>query len=147
VQTRPGHPRPIRDGLFAEDEQGNPYLRGGRCRACERLQFPIATTCPACGGADIEDVRLADHGTLWGWTAVTAPPPGYLGAVPFGFGVVELADGLRVVTRIEEPDPSRLEFGMPMQLALVELAAPDADGPFTTYTFVPTSPNALGGAP
>jgi uncharacterized OB-fold protein len=66
--------------------------------------------------------------------------------VPFGFGVVELADGLRVITRIEEPDPSRLEFGMPMTLTLVELTGPDAQQPVTTYTFVPTSPDALGDA-
>ena len=129
---------PVHEGLFAEDEQGKPYLRGGRCGACGRLQFPMASTCPACGGDAIEAVRLADRGTLWGWTAVTAPPPGYLGDVPFGFGVVELTDGLRVITRIEEPDPSRLEFGMPMTLALVELDGPEADAPATTYTFLPS---------
>ncbi len=132
---------PVHDGLFARDADGRPHLVGGRCAACGRLQFPLASTCPACGSSDVERVRLADHGTLWGWTAVTAPPPGYLGEVPYGFGVVELADGLRVVTRIEEPDPSRLEFGMPMRLALVELGGPtdgaDAPSPVTTYTFVP----------
>jgi uncharacterized OB-fold protein len=132
----------VHEGLFGEDDQGNPYLRGGRCGACGRLQFPLASTCPACGSGEVEAVRLADHGTLWGWTAVTAPPPGYLGDVPFGFGVVELADGLRVITRIEEPDPSRLEFGMSMTLALVELDGPGGeapDTPVTTYTFLPTS--------
>jgi uncharacterized OB-fold protein len=129
--------RPVQEGLFGEDERGNAYLVGGRCGACARLQFPLATTCPACGGADIEATRLADHGTLWGWTAVTAPPPGYLGDVPFGFGVVELADGLRVITRLEEPDPARLDFGMPMKLAVVPLGPDEHDEVVTTYTFVP----------
>jgi uncharacterized OB-fold protein len=131
------HARPVHDRLFDEDDEGNAYLRGGRCGACGRLQFPLASTCPACGRDSIEEVRLADHGTLWGWTAVTAPPPGYIGGVPFGFGVVELADGLRVITRIEEPDPSKLEFGMPMKLALVELDGSGDEAPVTTYTFVP----------
>ena len=131
-------------------EHGAAYLRGGRCGACGRLQFPLASTCPACGGADVEEVRLADHGSLWGWTAVTAPPPGYLGDVPYGFGVVELADGLRVITRIEEPDPTRLEFGMPMQLVLVQLdgsrdGRDAAESPVTTYSFAPST--AKGGAP
>jgi uncharacterized OB-fold protein len=141
----------VHEGLFDEDDQGKPYLLGGRCGACARLQFPLASTCPACGSGEIEAVRLADHGTLWGWTAVTAPPPGYLGEVPYGFGVVELADGLRVITRIEEPDPSKLEFGMPMKLALVELDGSGAGGaggaeaasPVTTYTFLPTPSPAL----
>ena len=128
--------RPVHEGLFARDERGDPYLLGSRCAACGRLQFPTATSCPACGNGEIETVRLPSDGTLWGWTAVTAPPPGYLGEVPFGFGVVELTDGLRIITRIEEPDPERLEYGMPMQLTLVDLG-PDGDGePVTTYSFV-----------
>jgi uncharacterized OB-fold protein len=129
--------KPVHEGLFRQDEQGRPYLVGGQCRGCSRLQFPATSTCPACGGDAIETVRLADRGTLWGWTAVTSSPPGYLGEVPFGFGVVELSGGLRVITRIEEPDPERLAFGMPMQLELVELG-PDADGDVvTTYSFAP----------
>ena len=46
------------------------------------------------------------------WTAVTAAPPGYTGAVPFGFGVVELTrERLRVVTRLTEADPAALDVG------------------------------------
>ncbi len=57
--------------------------------------------------------------------------------MPFGFGVVELADGLRVVTRLEEPDPSRLEFGMPVKLAIVPLGTDDDGEAVCTYSFVP----------
>jgi uncharacterized OB-fold protein len=55
---------------------------------------------------------------LWAWTAVTAAPPGYRGTVPFGFGVVELDDKVRVITRLTESDPRALEFGQPMRLVL-----------------------------
>jgi len=129
--------KPVRDGLFGEDEHGKPFLLGGRCRACERLQFPLQSTCPGCGGGEIDEARLSDHGTLWGWTAVTAPPPGYLGDTPFGFGVVELPEGLRLISRIEETDPGRLAFGMPVALVLVELGADDAGEMLTTYSFIP----------
>lgn len=131
--------KPVHEGLFASDERGDPHLVGGRCGSCGRLQFPTASTCPRCGSSDVDRVPLSRDGTLWGWTAVTAPPPGYLGEVPFGFGVVELADGLRVITRIEEPDPTRLEFGMPMRLTLVELGADDDGDTVTTYSFAPVA--------
>jgi len=94
-------------------------LVGGRCRECARHHFPLLATCPYCAAPDgIERVALPSTGTLWGWTAVTASPPGYEGPVPYGFGVVELPVGLRVITRITEPDPSRLHFGQPMHLVV-----------------------------
>ena len=60
---------------------------------------------------------------MWAWTAVNAPPPGYEGEVPYGFGVVELpADGLRVVTRLTVADPSALAFGQPMRFSVVAVS-------------------------
>jgi hypothetical protein len=53
---------------------------------------------------------------------VTAAPPGYAGPVPYGFGVVELVhEQLRVITRLCESDPGRLEFGQPLTLVADEL--------------------------
>ena len=60
--------------------------------------------CPYTGAADVEPVEFSHAATLWGWTAVTAPPPGYEGDVPYGFGVVELVhEQLRLITRLTDP--------------------------------------------
>jgi hypothetical protein len=119
---------PVRDGLFTDDG-----LSGGECGACRARHFPLAGICPWCGGDEIAAVTLGRAGTLWAWTAVTAPPPGYNGEVPYGFGVVTLAeDGLRVVTRLTEPDPTRLHAGMAMRFTVVAL-----DEHTTTYAFAP----------
>jgi uncharacterized OB-fold protein len=78
--------------------------------------------CPYRGADDVERVLLSRDATLWAWTAVTAAPPGYEGPVPYGFGIVELTrERLRIVTRLTEPDPSRLAFGQPMTLVADEL--------------------------
>jgi uncharacterized OB-fold protein len=72
---------------------------------------------------------------------VTARPPGYEGVVPYGFGVVELPEGIRVITLLTESDPARLEAGQAMRLTTVELETrTDDDGsPATvlTYAFEP----------
>jgi uncharacterized OB-fold protein len=84
----------------------------------------------------VTDVELARTGTLWAWTAVTAAPPGYEGEVPFGFGVVELDDdGLRVVTRLTEAEPSSLVFGQRMKLVTMTLA--QDGGSIQTWAFAP----------
>jgi uncharacterized protein len=124
--------RPVREGLFTDT-----HLVGGRCGGCEHYHFPAAEICPYCGSDDIAIVELSDTGTLWGWTAVTASPPRYGGEVPFGFGVVELPEGIRVITRVEEADPARLSFGMPVRFALTPLHTDDDGDQVVTYTFVP----------
>jgi uncharacterized protein len=124
--------RPVREGLFTDR-----HLVGGRCGACERYHFPTAGICPYCGSDDTASVELSDTGTLWGWTAVTAAALGFRGEVPFGFGVVELPEGIRVISRIEETDPARLSFGMPVRFALAPLHTDDDGAQVVTYAFVP----------
>ena len=80
-------------------------------------------------------MTLSDAGSLWAWTAVNAPPPGYRGGVPFGFGVVELPEGIRVITRLTEADPARLRRGQAMRLEIVPLHQDDAGRPVVTYAF------------
>ena len=84
----------------------------------------------------MDDIELSATGVLWAWTAVTAPPPGYEGPVPYGFGVVELPEGIRVITRLAEPDPAKLEFGQAMELVLEPIARDD-DHTVLTYAFAP----------
>lgn len=121
---------PVHEGLFTLDP---PRLLGARCGACGHHHFPRLAQCPYCGSPDVTAVELSDHGTLWGWTEVTAPPPGYRGEVPFGFGVVELPEGLRVITRLAAP-VADYSFGQPMHLRLATLH--DEDGtPVVTWEF------------
>jgi uncharacterized OB-fold protein len=125
--------RPVQAGLFQTDP---PALLGTRCDDCGRHAFPRTSTCPYCGTANVTDVLLAATGTLWGWTAVTTAPPGYRGDVPFGFGIVELPEGLRVITRLAAPVDG-YTFGLPMALRIVPLHT-DEDGTVVqTWEFAP----------
>jgi uncharacterized protein len=112
----------IAEGLFDLDAGGAITLVGGYSPTSGRFHFPLLDTCPYSGATDVERVALSREATLWAWTAVTAPPPGYDGPVPFGFGVVELvAERLRIVTRLRQSDPSSLTFGQAMSLVADEL--------------------------
>jgi uncharacterized OB-fold protein len=57
--------------------------------------------------------------------------------VPFGFGVVELPERIRVITRITEADPARLRRGQVMRLEIVPLRRGEDDQPVVTYAFGP----------
>jgi len=124
----------VREGLFTDGDQ--PALLGSRCQSCGAHHFPRHDTCPYCSAEDAMAVELSRSGTLWAWTAVTAAPPGYEGPVPYGFGVVELPEGVRVITRLTESDPAKLTQGQAMRLVLDPLVD-DAERNVITYAFAP----------
>jgi scaffold protein (connect acetoacetyl-CoA thiolase and HMG-CoA synthase) len=125
--------RAVQDGLFQVDPPG---LLGTRCEACGNHAFPQTAVCPYCGSASVTHVVLSANGTLWLWTTVSTPPPGYLGSVPFGFGVVELPEGVRVITRLGVPDDSFVE-GLPVSLQIVPLHVGDDGVMVETWEFAP----------
>jgi uncharacterized OB-fold protein len=128
--------RPIAPGLFADGPDG-PRLLAGRCGACGKPHFPVGPVCPYCGADGCREERAGPDGRLWLYTAVASRPPGYTGAVPYGFGVVELPGGLRVISRLTEHRLERLRPGLAMRLVL-ETLHDDADGrPVVTYAFRP----------
>jgi len=126
---------PVREGLFTTDAEGATRLIGGRCRGCGEHHFPRASTCPYCAGDEVDEVLLSPDGSLWAWTAVTAPPPGYRGEVPYGFGVVELPEGVRVIARLTEADPADLTFRQSVRAVAVPLHTDDEGRTVVTYAF------------
>ena len=113
-----------------------PALFGTHCAQCGEYSFPRLDQCPYCGSEGVEPAQLSDHGTLWGWTTVLTPPPGYRGNLPFGFGVVELPEGVRVVTRLTVPDDS-WQFGQAMALRIVVLHTDERGDDILTWEFTP----------
>jgi uncharacterized OB-fold protein len=127
----------VHTGLFSDGDA--PTLLGSRCTACGAHHFPRHDTCPYCSTEDPVPMEFTGPGTLWAWTAVTSPPPGYQGDVPYGVGVVELPEGIRIITRLTESDPAALVAGQAMELRIVSLQV-DAEGnDVVTYAFAPSS--------
>lgn len=126
----------LKEGLFTlPDDPHAARLIGGRCSACSRFNFPAQTVCPYCSCDGCETVSLSARGVVEVSTTVVNRPPGYEGAVPFGFGVVELPEGIRIISRIRNPERSRP--GSQVRLVLETLYT-DAEGrEIVTYAFAP----------
>jgi uncharacterized OB-fold protein len=99
--------------------------------------------CPRCSGGAMTDLLLPRRGTLVAWTTQGFPPGApYAGPtgkdfVPFGMGLVQLGDAIRVEGRLTENDPARLQFGQAVELTMVPLTT-DADGDeVMTFAFRP----------
>jgi hypothetical protein len=110
---------PIRDGLLDGDlgDLERVRLHGTRCRRCGEVSLGRNPVCPNCGSEDVEGVTLGGEGTLWTYTVVRNRPPGdYKGPdpfVPFALGLVELADGIRVLSPLAVAIDA-VKIGMPL---------------------------------
>jgi len=127
---------PLKQGLLTSvDPDADPRLVGARCLDCGELQFPASDSCPYCSSSRCEAHALGSRGTLYVYTAVEKPPPGYRGKTPYGFGVVELPEGIRVISRLTESRPARLAFGLPMRLVLEDLFVDDQGNTVVGWAF------------
>ena len=120
-----------------------PQLIGSRCAACAAITFPEQPSCPRCGGCDMERHLLPRRGTLWSWTTQEfLPKEPYAGGEsqetfrPFGVGVVQLGDEVRVESRLTEGDPSKLRIGGEMELTIIPFRI-DGDNEVVTFAFKP----------
>jgi uncharacterized OB-fold protein len=121
-----------------------PQLIGGRCTACEAVTFPVQLSCARCGSVDVERHLLPRRGTLWTFTTQEfLPKEPYAGGetaetfVPYGVGLVQLGDEVRVEGRLTESEPAELRIGMAMELVVVPFRV-DSDGTeVMTFAFEP----------
>ena len=57
--------------------------------------------------------------------------------VPFGVGLVQLDDVIRVEGRLTENDPAKLQFGQKVELTMVPFATDDDGNEIVTFAFQP----------
>jgi uncharacterized protein len=77
-----------------------------RCRECGRSRFPFLPSCPWCACASFDVTESTGRGVVYSYvTAYVAVSPGYSGPLPYTVATVELAEGPRVLGRIESPGP------------------------------------------
>lgn len=123
----------------------DPQLIGGRCAECGSVTFPQPPSCARCGSTSVESHPLPRRGTLWTFTTQGfLPKEPYAGGEtpetfqPFGVGIVELGDVVRVESRLTEADPGRLRIGMEMELRIVPFRTDDDGTEVMTFAFAPT---------
>jgi uncharacterized OB-fold protein len=123
AQPALGHQRPrraIREGLLlgALSDLSQVRLAGTCCAACGETSLGSVALCPNCGGDALAVIGLSNHGSLWTYTVARHRPPGnYRGPepfAPFGMGLVELPEGVRVLATLDCA-VADLQIGLPLQ--------------------------------
>ena len=98
-------------------ETGDPYLEGHKCKKCSAVFPGERSICSKCGDhSGLEPFRLSNQGKLYVWSIVYRSFPGI--DVPYVSAIVDLDGGGTVKGNLinVEPDPEKIEFGMPVEM-------------------------------
>ncbi len=87
------------DLLEVSDDEGAPYLKGYRCKACGQLDFPKLNPCPNCWGEEFEVVPLSRRGKLYSYSDIYVGQAGM--KPPYSFGYIDLPENLRIFAQLE----------------------------------------------
>lgn len=122
----------VGEGLFVEPTltSKEPHLIASKCQTCGEVVFPKQDVCPNCCNEMIGELLIGPKGNLYSFTNINFPGPesyGYRGPVPYGVGLIELPEGVRVIAPLSEHDPEKLSRGMSMKL-VIELLFNDDEG-------------------
>lgn len=108
-------------------------LRVQKCGNCGTLRWPPRPMCAKCQSSDTLWVPVAPRGTLFSWVGVGHQTVAGMPA-PYVVGLVELANGIRMLGQVIDVAPEALAIGMPLRVlfqpspAGVTLANWTADG-------------------
>jgi uncharacterized OB-fold protein len=119
-------------------------LVGSRCGHCSETVFPVQPLCPNCSHGEMADVLLPRLGTVVAFTTQGFVPSfPYIGRetmqdwVPFGVGLVQLGEVVRVEGRLTVNDPAQIEPGMEVELTMVPVTTDDAGDELMIFAFQP----------
>ncbi len=92
-------------------------LMGSRCKACGFVTFPPRADCTECLSPEFELTEYSGKGTLQTHTLIITPPSGFEEEAPYHIGVVDLAEGGRLLGWFGETIPEdKVAIGMKLKV-------------------------------
>ncbi len=109
------------DTQFFWDGAKEHRLLTQQCSACNRLRHPPRPMCPVCNALDWEAVEASGRGTVFSFVMPRHPQypwfePNYIVAL------VELEEGVRLVTNLVDVTPADVTIGLPVEVRFDEFA-------------------------
>jgi hypothetical protein len=119
--------KPFNDTSY-EQSLNEKKIMGSKCKKCGALALPPRPICVSCFGSEMEWVQLKGTGELAAFTSIVVAPPymlkeGFGRGNPYTVGVVELDEGVKVVSRIigvDSKKPEQIKVGTPLKAEFIK---------------------------
>lgn len=88
-----------------------------RCAKCDTPRFPPKPLCSKCWSSEVNRVLAAGTGTVYTYTIVhRAGQPAFQADAPFAIVIVDLDEGVRVMSNLVNCDLEAISIGMPVRM-------------------------------
>jgi uncharacterized OB-fold protein len=103
------------DAAFFWEGAKRGELLAQRCADCGHLRHPPRPMCPVCHSVHREEARLSGRGEVYSWIIPRHPPA--LGfAQPPVVAVIQLEEGLRLVSNVVGVAEGQVALGMQVEV-------------------------------
>ncbi|MEU6669450.1 bifunctional MaoC family dehydratase N-terminal/OB-fold nucleic acid binding domain-containing protein [Streptomyces sp. NPDC046727] len=116
-RPRASRPRPVvnRDNAGFWQGVAEHRLLIQRCTDCGTLRHPWLPGCNACGSPGWDTVEASGEGTVYSYVVLHHPPfPAF--DPPYAVGLIELAEGVRMVSNVVGVPYDKVGIGLPVRL-------------------------------
>lgn len=115
--------------LLQQDSDSRPYweglaqgeLRIQRCATCSRAIFYPRALCPHCSSDQLSWIVATGQGTIYSYTVVHQAFGVFAEDTPFVVAIVELEEGVRMMTRIVDAPRERITIGATVHVTFASL--------------------------
>lgn len=132
--TTPDRPTIDTDGQAWWSAVQDRRLMVNACRSCGRNSLYPRPFCPHCWSEDVELTPATGRARLYTWSVIHQNGPPFNARTPYVLAMVDLHEGPRLMTVVEECSAESLRADMELVIAFRE----DDDG-FVVPVFVPAS--------
>ena len=124
-------PLPLMQGLNGQfyEHCKQKQLCFQRCKQCAKWRHVPRVMCAACGSWEWEGVASKGRGKVFTWTVVRRPMhPAFKDDAPYAPVVVQMDEGVRLVTSLIDCTPDEIQRGMPVEVVF-DAVTPDVTLP------------------
>jgi uncharacterized OB-fold protein len=123
------------DNQFFYDGLREHKLLIQRCAECATLRVPPRPMCGNCGSLTWQAIESAGRGTVYSYAMPHYPPLPFFDH-PYIVVLVELDEGVRIVSNLRDVEPGDVTVGMPLE---VFYEAFNDDGELVLHQFRPAA--------
>ena len=92
-----------------------------KCLDCDSCSFYPTSVCRKCSSRSVELIDADGRGVVHTFSWVYRAPPGFKTSVPYNIAIVELIEGVRLMSRVV-CDEDTLKCGLAVEVSFAKIA-------------------------